>query len=86
MVPDKEQTLDLPGKDFTSTVSNTFKGLEKTGRRTYEQMENSIEIKIMKRIQTNSEAEKCNNENEKTHWKALTTDKHAEEHALGSGS
>lgn len=39
MVPDEEQTLDLPGKDFTSTISNTFKGLEKTGRRTYEQIE-----------------------------------------------
>lgn len=26
MVPEEEQTLGLPGKDFTSTVSNTFRG------------------------------------------------------------
>lgn len=38
MVPEEEQTLDFPGKDFT-TVSNTFKGLNKTGRRVCEQIE-----------------------------------------------
>lgn len=40
MIPEEEQTLNLPDKDLKSTVLNMFKELKETRRMMYEQIGN----------------------------------------------